>query len=155
MDDHISSDYQTDFYIWLNNQIALLRAKNFEQIDLSNLIDELEGMASKQRHELKHRLEQLMMHLLKCPLQPRLISRSWLGTIHEQRLRINDLLEEMPSLEHLLDEYLERSYANAIRGAAIETGLPRTVFPVTPPFTKQQLLDLDYWPAENDKAADP
>jgi hypothetical protein len=146
MDDHINSDYETDFYIWLNNQIALLRAKNFEQIDLDNLIEELEGMASKQRHELKHRLEQLMMHLLKCKFQPRLISKSWRGTIHEQRARINDLLEEMPSLTGLLDEYLERSYANAVRGAAIDTGLPRTAFPDMPPFTTVQLLDPDYIP---------
>jgi type I site-specific restriction endonuclease len=146
MDDHINSDYQTDFYIWLNNQIALLRAKNFERIDLDNLIEELEGMASKQRHELKHRLEQLTMRLLKCKLQPRRISKSWRRTIHEQRRHINDLLEEMPSLERLLDEFMERSYANAVRGAAIETGLSHAEFPSTPPFTKAQLLDPDYIP---------
>jgi type I site-specific restriction endonuclease len=146
MDDHINSDYETDFYIWLNTQIALLRAKNFEQIDLDHLIEELEGMASKQRHELKHRLEQLMMHLLKCKLQPQRISKSWRATIHEQRTQINNLLEEMPSLKRLLDEFAERSYASAVRGAAIQTGLPSTDFPAAEPFTTAQLLDPDYIP---------
>jgi hypothetical protein len=154
MDDHINSDYETDFLVWLNTQAELLRAKHFDQLDLGNLVEELEGMARKEKHELKHRMVQLIMHLLKCKLQPAHISGSWLGTIREQRIHILDLLEAMPSLARLLDEYMERCYASAADLAADETGLPRSDFPDAMPFSKQQLLDLDYRPGKNERAAD-
>jgi len=146
MDDHINSDYETDFLVWIHTQAELLRAKHFDQLDLENLVEELEGMARKEKHELKHRTMQLIMHLLKCKLQPTRISGGWLGTIREQRLHIQDLLEAMPSLARLLDEYMERSYAHAADLAADETGLPRSAFPATMPFSKEQLLDSDYIP---------
>lgn len=146
MDDHINNLYEVDFLVWINTQAELLRAKHFEQLDLENLIEELEGMARKEKHELKHRLEQLIMHLLKCKLQPEQISGSWRGTIREQRIRIQDLLEAMPSLTRLVDEYMARSYAHATALAADDTGLPRSVFPATIPFSKAQLLDPDYIP---------
>lgn len=146
MDDHINTDYETDFFAWTNTQAELLRAKRFDQLDLENLIEELEGMARKERRELRHRIEQLIMHLLKCTAQPERISGSWLGTIREQRYRIAELMQEMPSLKPLLDQYTTLCYSNAVARAADETGLPKSVFPPTMPFTKNQLYDPDYLP---------
>ncbi len=146
MDDHINNLYETDFLVWINTQADLLRAKHFDQLDVANLVDELEGMARKEKRELKHRMVQLIMHLLKCKLQPGRVSGSWLGTIREQRLQIRDLLEEMPSLTGLLDEYMERSYSQAAALAADDAGLPLSAFPATTPFSKAQLLDPDYIP---------
>ncbi|MFS2004355.1 DUF29 domain-containing protein [Duganella sp. CT11-25] len=146
MDDHINNLYEADFLAWINTQAELLRAKHFDQLDLENLVEELEGMARKEKHELKHRLEQLIMHLLKCKLQPEHISGSWRGTIREQRIRIQDLLEAMPSLTPLVDAYMERSYTRAAALAADDTGMSRSAFPATMPFSKAQLLDPDYIP---------
>jgi hypothetical protein len=146
MDDHINNLYEDDFLVWITTQAELLRTKHFDQLDLENLIEELEGMARKEKHELKHRLEQLIMHLLKCKLQPEHIPGSWRETIREQRIRIQDLLEAMPSLTRLVDAYMERSYARAAALAADDTGLSHSVFPATMPFSKVQLLDPDYIP---------
>lgn len=144
MDDHINNLYETDFLVWINTQADLLRAKHFDQLDLENLVEELEGMARKEKRELKHRMVQLIMHLLKCKLQPDRVSGSWLGTIREQRQQIRDLLEEMPSLTGLLDEYMERSYPQAAALAADDTGQPLSVVLAIKPFSKAQLLDPDY-----------
>lgn len=146
MDDHINTDHDTDFLVWTSAQIELLRAKQFDRLDLDNIIEELESMARAERREFKHRIEQLIMHLLKCKLQPDHISGSWLGTITEQRHSITDLMEEMPSLKPQLDAYITRSYAHAVARAADETPLPKSAFPATMPFTKEQLLDPDYLP---------
>ena len=146
MDDHIKTDYDTDFLVWLEGQAELLRAKQFDRLDLEHLIEELESMARKEKREFKHRVEQLIMHLLKWKLQPDHISGSWLGTIREQRYSIGDLLEEMPSLKPQLDSYITRTYAHAVARAADETRLPKSAFPTTMPFTKEQLLDPDYLP---------
>lgn len=146
MDDHINTDHEADFLLWTGAQIELLRSKQFDRLDLENIIEELESMASAERREFKHRIEQLTMHLLKRKLQPDHISGSWLGTINEQRHCIADLLEEMPSLKPQLDSYIARTYAGAVDRAARETHLPKSVFPATMPFTKEQLLDPDYLP---------
>ena len=146
MDDHIKTDYDTDFLVWLESQAELLRAKQFDRLDLEHLIEELESMASKERHEFKNRIVQLMMHLLKWKVQPDHISGSWLRSIREQRYSIADLMEEMPSLKPLLDNYIARNYARAVSLAADETHLPESAFPATMPFTKEQLLDPDYLP---------
>ncbi|MBP1208119.1 hypothetical protein JOD97_006206 [Duganella sp. 1411] len=146
MDDHIKTDYDTDFLVWLESQAALLRTKQFDRLDLEHLIEELDSMGSKERHAFKNRIVQLMMHLLKCKVQPDHISGSWLRSIREQRYSIADLMEEMPSLKPLLDNYIARNYARAISLAADETRLPKSAFPATLPFTTEQLLDPDYLP---------
>ena len=146
MDDHISTDHDTDFLVWTDAQIALLRSRQFDRLDLEHIIEELESMARAERREFKHRIEQLTMHLLKCKLQPDHISGSWLGTIYEQRRGIADLIEEMPSLKPQLDAYMARTYATAFDRAARETRLPKSAFPAAMPFTREQLLDPDYLP---------
>ncbi|HZV64171.1 MAG TPA: DUF29 domain-containing protein, partial [Telluria sp.] len=72
-------DYEQDLALWYDRQIALLRARRFDELDVENLIQELEYFVGKDRRELASRLRVLLMHLLKCQLQPQRVSRSWLG----------------------------------------------------------------------------
>jgi hypothetical protein len=146
MDDHINNLYETDFYLWIHGQVEHLQAQNFEQLDLPNLIEEIEAMGRNKQHELEHRLEQLLMHLLKYKSQPDRISGSWIGTIVEQRRRINKRLQKMPSLRPLLDDFLADAYDHARQLAALETGLPLSAFPASNPFTSQQVLDVNFFP---------
>ena len=146
MDDHIKTDYDTDFLVWLESQAELLRARQFDRLDLQHLIEEIDAMAGQQKRELAHRLEILLIHLLKLKYQPTHASNGWRGTISEQRRRIKRLLKEMPSLANLIDEYLLDVYHDAVDGAAAETGLPKATFPKTNPFTRQQIFDSDYLP---------
>ena len=146
MDHHTTHLYETDFHLWLQRQAALLQARDFAQLDLPNLIEEIDAMGASQRHELEHRLDILITHLLKCKLQPQRLSRSWIKTIVEQRKRIRRLLKKMPSLHATLDDAIADAYADAVLSAAVETSLPRSSFPPDLPFSHQQLLDQDYFP---------
>ena len=146
MDDHIKSDYDTDFLVWLEAQAELLRAKEFDRLDLEHLIEEIDAMAGQLKRELAHRLEILLIHLLKLKYQPARASNGWRGTVGEQRRRIKRLLKEMPSLANLIDAYLLDAYQDAVDGAAAETGLPKATFPTTNRFTRQQVFDPDYLP---------
>jgi hypothetical protein len=47
MDDHLNSLYETDALIWTETQVALLRARKFDQLDLENIIAELEYRCKK------------------------------------------------------------------------------------------------------------
>jgi len=155
MDDHLSSLYETDSLIWTETQIALLRARKFDQLDLENIIAELEYQVRKDKHSVASHLRGLMMHLLKYQFQPRRRTRSWTSTIIEHRHEILDVLEQMPSLRSQIDEYVARNYPKARKAAAQETRMPLDTFPQENPYTVEQLLDHDFFPAPNEKAADP
>lgn len=140
------SVYEVDFAIWIDQQAALLRARQFDALDLDNLIEEVESMGRSERHELRSRLFRLLVHLLKCQFQPDHKSGSWVGTVDEQRDRILRRFEMSPSLARTVQEYADREYRRAVVRAAEETHLPRSAFPPTNPYTREQLLDEDFFP---------
>jgi hypothetical protein len=57
--------YDEDFNGWIEETIALLKAKRFEEVDVDNLIDELESMSKRDKREILSRLKVLLMHLMK------------------------------------------------------------------------------------------
>ena len=138
--------YDTDFYAWSNAQAALLRSGRLAAADIEHIAEELESMGINQRNELKNRLRVLLQHLLKWQFQPQERSSSWVGTIVEQRDRVDLLLEDSPSLRRLLTEALAYSYPRARRAASRETELPLSTFPDACPYTLEQLLNDEFWP---------
>ena len=140
------ADYEQDFVLWIDTQLALLRAKKFDQLDLDNLIEEFDSMGRSEHRELKSRLEVLLMHFLKCQFQASRKTRSWLSTIIEQRSAIDRHLEQSPSLRQHVGAYANKAYAAAVALAANQTGLQRSKFPSENPYTPQQLLDPDFFP---------
>ncbi len=155
MDDHLSNLYETDALIWTETQIALLRAGKFDQLDLENIISELGYQVRKDKNEVASRLRGLMAHLLKYQFQPERRSRSWANTIDNHREEILGVLQQMPSLRPQLDEYVAYNYPKAIRFAARDTHKSPSAFPQENPYTVEQILDVDFFPGENEKAADP
>lgn len=138
--------YEQDFVLWVDTQLALLRAKKFDQLDLDNLIEEFDSLGRSEHRELKSRLEVLLMHLLKCQFQAGRKSRGWLSTIIEQRSAIDTHLEQSPSLRQHLGAYANKAYATAVALAASQTSLKKSDFPSVNPYSPQQLLDPDFFP---------
>ncbi len=141
-----SAAYDEDFYAWTREQAALLRSGQFSQVDIENVAEELESMGRSDKREIDSRLEVVLTHLLKWQVQVNFRSRSWSGTIREQRSRIEDLLSESPSLRPLIAQIRPALYARACRVAANETGLPTSMFPTRCPFTPEQVLAEDFLP---------
>lgn len=126
--------YERDFYAWSQEQATLLRAQQFTQLDIDNLVEEIESMGRSERRQLLSRLEILLMHLLKWQYQPELRGRSWELTIAEQRRRIAKLLRANLSLRAELPDLLPEAYDDATFSAMRETGLPQATFPVVCPW---------------------
>ena len=137
-----SPDIDEDYLLWFEHQIELLRERQFAQLDVDNLLGELVYFVKKRKRGARSRLRVLMTHLLKCEYQPLLRSNSWISTICTQRMKIEDLLEDSPSLKTLVGPYIQDEYKRAVRQAVCETGLPRTTFPAELPYTEQQLFDF-------------
>ncbi|MBC7684267.1 MAG: DUF29 domain-containing protein [Bdellovibrionales bacterium] len=140
------ANYEQDFVLWIDTQLALLRAKKFDQLDLDNLIEEFDSKGRSEHRELKSRLEVLLLHLLKCQCQAGRKSRSWLSAIIEQRLAIARQIEQSPSLRQRVGPYASKVHPGAVSLAAQQTGLQNSDFPVENPYTPQQLLDPEFFP---------
>jgi uncharacterized protein DUF29 len=144
--DQNATDYDADFYAWTIEQTRLLRAGELSAIDAANIAEEIESMGRSDRRELQSRLVVLTMHLLKWRQQPGARSRSWSATIEEQRLQIENIFEESPSLRPLAAAMLAQAYAIARARAIAETGLPDDAFPPVCPFSPENLFSLAFLP---------
>ena len=136
--------YEQDFYLWTQTIAQQLKENNFNEIDIPNLIEEIESMGRSEKRELKNRLIVLLMHLLKWQYQPEKRSESWRSTISEQRICIETLLEDSPSLQPLLTEVFEDCYQKARLKASDETGIKSNFFPKESPFTLEETLKNSY-----------
>ena len=132
--------YDQDFYLWIETISKQLKAGKFAEIDLANLIEEIESIGKSEKRELKSRLIVLLMHLLKWQYQPEKRSESWRSTITEQRICIELLLEDSPSLQPLLIEIFADCYEKARLKASEETGIKLNFFPKESPFTLAETL---------------
>jgi len=146
--------YDSDFYLWIQRHIELLKQQRFSDIDIDILIDELESMAKRDKRELINHFAVLIAHLLKWQFQLKQLTEqwqtyqgsSWRGSITEQRLQIAKQLRDSPSLKNYLTESIENAYLDAVKIALRETQLPSSTFPVECPYTVEQLLDEDFYP---------
>jgi len=139
-------NYNTDFYGWTQLQADLLRLGRFSEVDLENLIEEVETMGRSEKRELDSRLTLLLVHLLKWQYQPSRRGTSWRLTIEGQRAKFVDVLDDNPSLKPQLDAILAHAYKQARIDAAQETGMDKTVFPLSCPWGFIQLLDENFYP---------
>jgi hypothetical protein len=138
--------YERDFYLWIEQQAALLREKRLDELDVANLLEEIEWMGRKDKKSIKSNLVIVLLHLLKHEFQPKRRSRSWLDSLLEHRQRLRDDLEESPSLRAHLEAVLPDAYADARARAITQTGMSERAFPRTSPCTLEQALDPEFLP---------
>jgi len=166
--------YATDFSAWCLRTADLVRTGQWDEIDREALAEELEGLAKRDTRELEHRLEVLVLHLLKWQYQPQghLDSHSWYDTIVEQRRQIALVLRDNHTFRRLIPQVLLDVYPSARQRAAVQMGdrgpleplavpWPRERRPLAPqelvrrsllprmcPWEPEQVLDPDFWPGE-------
>ena len=136
--------YETDFYTWTQQQGALLRAGRFDAIDRENLAEEIESLGRSEFDRLVSFYRLILLRMLKWEHQPNHRSRSWAVSIDIHRTHAEDVPRENPGLKSRLDEALERAYRVARLEAIAETGLSRSVFPESCPFTRDEMLTRPY-----------
>ncbi|MEA2060424.1 MAG: DUF29 domain-containing protein [Thermodesulfobacteriota bacterium] len=144
----VTIEYEKDFYSWLMKNAVLLREGKFADIDAKHIAEELEAMGRSEKRELISRLSVLIAHLLKWKFQAVRRSRSWKNTISTQRLDINDLLEDSPSLRHDIYEKIKKAYKKARIKAEDETGIDKEQFPENCPFSPEEIMNEEFFPED-------
>ncbi|MBD2134686.1 DUF29 domain-containing protein [Sphaerospermopsis sp. FACHB-1094] len=140
--------YGQDFFAWVEQTAEILRSQQWDELDLENLIEEVVDLGKSQQRALQSALRLVLSHLLKWKYQPERRSKNWQVTITRERLNLDELLAESPSLRRFLtdDEWINATYQRARKEAMVETGLSEEKFAIACPFALNQILDLDFYP---------
>ena len=126
--------YEQDYAAWLDRQIGLLRERRFDELDLTNLLDEVESLGRSDFKSFVSAIEIVLLHMLKWDHQPQKRTRSWQGSILEHRRRIDRELKDSLSYRNRVDDAVARAYDAAQAKAVSETGLPLATFPEACPY---------------------
>jgi FMN phosphatase YigB (HAD superfamily) len=141
-----STLYDRDFHEWTQVMADAIRSEDWENLDIENLAEELESLGRQQRQELRNRLGVLLGHLLKWQYQPQNRSKSWRLTLREQRLQIQFLLKDNPSLKPYLTEAIKEGYALGLLLVAKETPLDIEDLPGVCPYSLEEAIDDTFLP---------
>jgi hypothetical protein len=134
--------YTEDETAWLDAMVGLLGAGAYAELDFTSLREYLTDMAKRDRREVESRLVVLLMHILKWVHQPDHRSRSWQGSIIEQRQELRRLAGRGVLRNHA-ESVLAEVYQEAVERAAVETGLTPASFPTECAYSVDELLSFD------------
>ncbi|WP_252179982.1 DUF29 domain-containing protein [Endozoicomonas sp. 4G] len=159
----MSNLYETDYHQWLGQQANLLANKQFNELDLENLIAELEMSREDEIDKLESFLLNLVLHLLKCDYQTTVLKDgcnthfipSWLTSISNRRRDIQRIIKKHKSVEKACEEALVNIYPEAKQGAIEEMNkyarsedqkLTTDSFPDTCPWSYEKIMDSSWEP---------
>lgn len=135
-----SSQYSKDFFKWTEHQIAALKNKEFDNLDIKNLVEEIETLGRTEKRTLESYLTVLFLHLLKIKYQPKKHTRSWDLSIKNAEYHAKKVYAQNPSLKEHLPEIFRDAYFSARLNAANETGLEEKVFPKKCPWKIEDIF---------------
>lgn len=147
----LSVNRDDDFYAWLLSQADALRSHQPGFIEWAELAEELEEMAASDRREVVKHFRRLLAHFLKWAYSAvKRSENSWKASIVGARLDLS-LMFEQRSLKSLAPELLAAGYRQACKLAGQQMHLTdfewKRLFPEQCPWTLEQLLDDDFFPA--------
>jgi hypothetical protein len=138
--------YDRDLNLWLEEAIAQLKAGDFQNLDIENLIEELECLAGRDRREVSNRLKRLIEHILKrCYVDMPECYRGWEVTIINQRDELDEILSQSPSLKQFFSQCFDDAFKKALR--LVKTEYREVTFPDIWQFSQDldSLLTIDFW----------
>ncbi|MFM2062270.1 MAG: hypothetical protein RLZZ507_1940 [Cyanobacteriota bacterium] len=138
--------YEKDYLLWIEDIVNKLKNRDIEGLDFENLIEEIEDLGRSDKRELESRLRELLEHILKRNyVNMPDCYRGWVESIDKQRIALEDLLAESPSLKPYFSLVFDKAYANTLK--IVRRSYPQCEFPDTWPFSRdiEEMLNVDFW----------
>ncbi|MBD2385703.1 DUF29 domain-containing protein [Cylindrospermum sp. FACHB-282] len=142
----VTTLYEEDFSLWVADTVSKLKARDNENLDWENLIEEVESLGKSQRKAVRSFLVRLLEHLLKrCYVPMSDCYRGWEIEIRNFRQRLQIELEDSPSLKSFVLEILSKSYEMALEN--VRDSYPDVYFSDIFPFPidVDALLTNKFW----------
>jgi hypothetical protein len=152
-----SRAYEADYYGWIEDQVALLKAGRLSEIDTQNIAEEIKDIGTRQYDHLENAARALIYNLLKWDLQPDRRSPSMVLSIDAHRDQITRLLDRNPSLASDVPEALSDAYLYATYDMMRDSDLAESVFAPECPYdwdtirTREVEFDAVVSPSSSDQ----
>lgn len=138
--------FDQDYILWVQENVTKLKAKDFENLDLDNLIEEFESLIYILKRDLDDDLKNLLVNMIKrlyVPL-PNQFER-WQSDISFYRYGIELIFRDAPSLKEKWDERFDFNYSSALYDLTAD--YPDTNFPEAWEFERdiESILHKRFW----------
>ena len=137
--------YEIDDSQWLEETVEILKNRQFNDLDLDNLIEELEDLGREKKNAVASLLEQVIRHLLLLQYwteEKEYNSTHWQGEIYTFRVQLRRKLTT--NLRNYLEAELNNIYQDALGFVKIKTK-NKVQFLSECPYTLEQLLDQEWY----------
>lgn len=131
--------HDVDVSLWAEVQSTLLKNKLYDQLDVTHLLEELDIVSKSDQQALYSYLVVLLTHMLKLRYQPEKACNSWRASCSNSRGGIKRILKRHPSYKRIVKEEIDQAYEVARENAHYETEVEIEKFPISCPFTVEQL----------------
>lgn len=144
--------YDTNFLLWVENTVACLQARKFENLDLENLIEEIDSLDRSDKRAVSSYLTRLCEYLMKIAFwdsERDNCFRGWDSEIANFRAQIQEQLDTSPSLRPWLEKDFLKQYKLGRKLFLKSSGLTANAVPESPFFSLEQVLEDDWLPPFN------
>lgn len=141
--------YDTDYHLWVMKTVKQLENKEFDHLDLQNLIEEVSDLSRREKRKLESLLTRLFEHLLKLKYwesERKLNQGHWEAEALNFRKQISKELKASPSLKPYLLEIFEECYQDGREIASKRSQMSLDIFPKVAIADLAQILDENWLP---------
>jgi DNA repair ATPase RecN len=141
--------YDTDYNLWVLETVKQLQKREFNALDLDNLIEEVADLSRRDKRKLESLLTRLIEHLLKLKYWQSEREQNfghWQGEVRTFRKQIKKELKASPSLKGYCQEIFEECYQDAREIVSDRSQLPLSTFPKKAIASLEQVLDENWFP---------
>ena len=138
--------YEQDILLWVEDTVSKLKARDFDNLDIENLIEEVESLGISQKKELINRLIVILEHLLKrLYVDSPYDFNGWERTVRTQRNNLQVLIDQVPSLKRLWDTSFDKAWNIALKTVCED--YPNVDFPMEWSYSREieAMLNERFW----------
>jgi hypothetical protein len=156
--------YEKDYYLWVQENLGLLKNREFHLVDWENLLEEIEDIGRSLLIAMLRQMVRIMEGLYKWEnFKGHPEACDWVEEIGRARRELEDLFEDSPSLKEIaqgkgtlrrawklsvraLVDWLKNPKNKALTESYFKGKLPTEKdFPQECPYTFQQVMEYKPW----------
>jgi hypothetical protein len=153
--------YEKDFVLWVEENLKLLKDRQFDKVDWDHLLEEIEDLAGRYVDEVITLMAKIMVNLYKYENFKKDRMDAWIRIILNSRIRLEELFDRMPSLKNKAVNELETAWRFAVIDLVFYFKYPGNEkliekyfdgrrptekdFPEKCPYTFNQVLEYEPW----------
>ena len=155
--------YEKDFYLWVMENLKLLKNKEYDLVDWENLLEEIEDMRQRHYDAMVSYMAVIMEHLYKWEnfRYSQDMGHDWIETIYTHRRKVARIFRKHPSLRvkaqekevlqevegvHALIDWFKLPRNKALVQFYFKGRIPTEKdFPQECPYTFEQIMEHEPW----------